>query len=82
LSISRLELYGSEGALLEDIHYTDYRDFGGIRYPAEITLNRPEEDYTLSITIEKATFNQPIPAERFVLKRPPNTTLLELRGDK
>jgi outer membrane lipoprotein-sorting protein len=82
LSISRLEFYGSEGALLEDIHYTDYHDFGGIRYPEEITLNRPEEDYTLSITIEKATFNQPIPAERFVLKRPPNTTLVELRGDK
>jgi outer membrane lipoprotein-sorting protein len=82
LSISRLELYGSEGALLEDIHYADYRDFGGIRYPAEITLNRPEEDYTLSITIEKATFNQPLPAEKFVLKRPPNTTLVDLRGDK
>ena len=82
LRISRLQLYGSAGALLEDIHYTDYHDFGGISYPAEITLNRPEEDYSLSIKMEKVTFNQPIPPEKFVLNRPPNTTLVELKGDK
>ncbi len=81
LSISRLQLYGPEGVLLEDINYTGYHDFGGIRYPSEITLSRPEEDYTLSIKVKKATFNQPIPAEKFVLKRPPNATLVELKGD-
>ncbi len=82
LSISRLQLYGPAGSLLEDIDYAGYHDFGGIRYPSEITLNRPEEGFTLSITIEKATLNQPIPPEKFVLKRPPNATLVELGGAK
>lgn len=82
LDISRLQIYGTGGALREDIHYADYRDFQGIRYPAQITLNRPEDGYTLTITVEKATFNQPIPPEKFVLKKPPKATLVELGGDQ
>jgi outer membrane lipoprotein-sorting protein len=82
LSISRVQIYGPEGALLEDVNYADYQDFQGIRFPEQITLNRPEEGYTLTVTIEKATFNQPIPHEDFVLKKPPNATLVELGGNK
>jgi hypothetical protein len=82
LGVSRLQLYGLGGALVEDVHYADYRDFQATHYPGQITLNRPEEGYTLSITVEKATFNQPIPPERFVLKQPPKATLVELGGDK
>ena len=67
---------------MEGVEYTDYRDFQGIRYPAQITLHRPDEGYTLSITVEKAAFNQPIPADKFVLKQPPNSTLVELDGNK
>lgn len=82
MSLSRVQIYGPGGALVEDVNYAGYRDFQGIRYPAQITLNRPEEDYTLTITVEKATFNQPIPPESFVLKKPPKATLIELGGDK
>jgi hypothetical protein len=82
LSITGLQLYGPEGILIEGVDYAGYRDFQGIRYPAQITLNRPEEGYTLSITVEKATFNQPIPSDKFVLNKPPNSTLIELGGSK
>lgn len=82
LGISRIQIYGAGGALVEDVNYADYRDFQGIRYPAQITLNRPEEGYTLTITVEKAAFNQPLPPESFVLKKPPNATLIELGGDQ
>ncbi|HXH50867.1 MAG TPA: hypothetical protein VNM47_16100 [Terriglobia bacterium] len=82
LSISGLQIYGPGGALIEGVDYAAYRDFQGIRYPAQITLNRPGEGYTLSITVEKATFNQLIPAEKFVLNKPPNATLVELGGSK
>jgi outer membrane lipoprotein-sorting protein len=82
LSVSRLQLYGAGGVLLEDVSYAGYQDFQGTHYPTEITLNRPEEGYTLTITMEKATFNQPIPPENFVLKRPPHSTLVELGGDR
>ena len=78
LSITGLQLYGPGGTLIEGVEYANYHDFQGIRYPAQITLNRPEEGYTLSITVEKATFNQPIPPDKFVLKKPPNSSLIKL----
>lgn len=82
LSITSLQLYGPGGVNLENVDYADYRDFHGIHYPAQITLNRPQEGYTLSITIDKASFNQPIPPEKFVLTRPPGATLVQLGGDQ
>ena len=82
MGVTRLQIYSEGGALHEDVNYADYRDFQGIRYPAQITLNRPEEGYTLTISVEKATFNQPIPPEKFILKKPPKATLVELGGDK
>src|SRR5690242_1293203 len=82
LSITGLQLYGPGGTLMEGVEYTDYRDFHGTRYPAQITLNRPEEGYTLSIMVEKATFNQPISPDKFVLKKPPGAALMELGGNR
>ncbi len=82
LSISRLDLYGPGGSLQEEVHYANYRDFQQVEYPTEITVNRPADGYTLTITIESATFNKPIPPEKFELKKPPNATLVELGGTK
>jgi outer membrane lipoprotein-sorting protein len=82
LSISRLDLYGPGGSLLEDVQYADYRNFQQVEYPTEITVNRPADGYTLTLAIESATFNIPIPPEKFELKKPPNATLVELGGGK
>lgn len=78
LKISRLQLYGPKGSLRENVEYTKYREFQGTNYPEEITLNRPIEGYKLSITIKKAVFNHPISPEKFILKKPPNATLVRL----
>lgn len=80
LHIARLQLYGQNGSLLEDVHYAAYHDFQGVNYPEEIRLDRPKEGYKLTITIEKATFNQPISSEKFILKKPPKATQIELGG--
>ena len=82
LKISRLDLYGTGGSLLEEVEYADYRDFQQIEYPTQITLNRPADGYTLTITIDSATFNQPIPPDKFELKKPPSAKLVELGGGK
>jgi len=80
MRISRLVLYGSGGSLLEEVQYANYHNFQEIEYPTEITVNRPADGYTLSISIESAKFNQPIPPEKFELKKPPSATLVELGG--
>jgi outer membrane lipoprotein-sorting protein len=78
LEVGRLQIYGPHGAYLEDVQYSDYQDFQGVRYPTRLEISRPVEDYRLSITIVKATFNQPIAPERFELKKPEGAELVEL----
>jgi outer membrane lipoprotein-sorting protein len=78
MEISRLQFYGAGGAYLEDVRYADYQDFQGVKYPSRIELSRPAEDYRLTITIMKATFNQPIEPEKFELKKPDSAQLVEL----
>lgn len=72
LELVRVEFYDAKGAPIEDVRYTNYRDYGGVHYPSRIQLDRPVEDYSLGITIEKGTFNQPIAADKFVLAKPAN----------
>lgn len=78
LEISRVELYGPQGAFVEDVHYTAYQDFNGVRYPSSITINRPTEDYSLVVHVLDAKFNQPVPLSKFTLKKPANAQLIEL----
>jgi len=78
LEIARLQLYAPQGAYIEDVQYSGYQDFQGVRYPTRIEVSRPIEDYRLAITVLKATFNQPIAPEKFELKKPESAQLVEL----
>jgi hypothetical protein len=78
LELARMQFYESEGLYVEDVHSSDYQDFQGTRYPSHIEVVRPIEDYRLTITLLKATFNQPIEAEKFILDQPQGTQLVDL----
>ena len=78
LDLARLQLYGPHGTYLEDVRYAAYQDFGGVNFPSRIEITRPVEDYRLVIQVEKATFNQPIAAEKFELQKPEGAELVEL----
>jgi len=80
LELSRVQFYDAGGACTEDVQYAKYQDFQGVRYPSEVVLDRPEDDYRVAITVEKAVFNQPIPPERFELKQPEGSELLDLNA--
>jgi outer membrane lipoprotein-sorting protein len=78
LRLARMQFYEAEGLYVEDVKYSAYQDFQGVNYPSHIEVVRPIEDYRLAITILKATFNQPIDPEKFVLTQPPGTQLIDL----
>ena len=78
LGLARMQFYEAQGLYVEGVHYSDYHDFQGTSYPSRIELARPIEDYRLAITILKATFNQPIEAEKFILKQPEGAQLVDL----
>ena len=75
LSVARIERYDPGGKLVADARYSGWDAFGGIRYPRQISLERPENDYRLDIGVTKLTLNETITADRFVLKQPPGTQL-------
>ena len=47
-----------------------------IIYPRQISISRPGDDYQLQLAIKKLAVNEPIAADRFVLKQPPGTKLV------
>ncbi len=78
LELTRMQFYEAAGTYTEDVRYAAYQDFEGVHYPTHIEVARPAEDYRLTITIEKATFNQPIPPEKFELRKPEGAQLVDL----
>jgi outer membrane lipoprotein-sorting protein len=78
LELARLQFYEADGLYVEDVHYSGYHDFQGITYPSHIKVVRPIEDYRLTITMLKATFNQPIESEKFILNKPEGAQLVDL----
>lgn len=78
LDVSRLELYGAAGTEVEDVRYSEYKDFAGTRYPSSIQIDRPAEDYSLVIAVLKAAFNQPLGPEKFKLEKPEGVEIVRL----
>jgi outer membrane lipoprotein-sorting protein len=82
MQIVRVQLYGPGGEYLEDVHYSNYRDFGTVQFPGQINVARPEEGYSLAMTLLKALFNQPIPASKFSLPRPASAQIVNLSSTR
>jgi outer membrane lipoprotein-sorting protein len=78
LKVSRLQTYDSTGKIASDIRYTGWDTFDSVNYPRQIALSRPANDYKLQIGITKATFNEPLPDDRFVLRKPPGAELVNV----
>lgn len=78
LSVTRRQSYDPGGKLASDVSYSGWDTFGAIRYPRQIALARPGNDYKLQIGIAKAVFNETISADRFVLRQPPGAELVHV----
>jgi outer membrane lipoprotein-sorting protein len=76
LSIVRLQSYGLAGRLTTDVKYSDWQATGDAKYPRDIQLQRPHDDYQVEVKILKLTLNETISADRFNLPQPPGTDLV------
>ncbi len=82
LEIARIQFYEPDGSYAEDVRYSYYQDFQGVHYPTHIEITRPAEDYELAITVETAKFNDPISPDKFELKQPEGSELVDLTTAK
>ncbi|MCL6480095.1 MAG: DUF4292 domain-containing protein [Firmicutes bacterium] len=81
LSLVRLQYFGAAGRRLADIRYAEWRTVAGVRFPHRILLERPQEDYQLTLGLNRPRLNETIAAERFRLEPPPGTKLVRV-GDR
>jgi outer membrane lipoprotein-sorting protein len=89
LSVVRLETLGPKGALLSDVHYSDWQPVGeasvgtlAATFPRTIQIDRPHDDYVIYLQVTKVALNEDLPEERFQLAQPPNSELVRVGEDK
>lgn len=85
ISFSRVDLrpfrqrvYDSNGYLATDATYTDFKEYGGLLFPTVIRIWRPQEEYSVTLSIEKLSLNQALTDDQFVLNRPPGSQLIQM----
>jgi outer membrane lipoprotein-sorting protein len=71
-------LYDQNGNLVTDTLYNEFKDYGGVKFPSVIHIWRPQEEYSITLSIVKMTLNQPLTEEQFALQQPPGAQLVRL----
>ncbi len=71
-------VYDTAGEVATDVTYQVYRDYNGVSFPTVIEIDRPEEEYSIRLTVEKLVINEPIRDDQFALQLPPGSQLVDL----
>ena len=91
LQVSRLQTFGPKGALLSDVHISDWQPLisdqempasttpsAVTAFPRQIRIERPHDDYRLDLQITKLSLNEDLPLDRFKLEQPTGSELVRV----
>jgi outer membrane lipoprotein-sorting protein len=74
------DVYDNEGNLETQIRYSNYVEFGTVKYPSRITIKRPQEGIQLALTVDDVQENPPgVSDDQFQVKIPDGTTIKQLK---
>jgi outer membrane lipoprotein-sorting protein len=71
-------IYDQKGNLQTQVQYADYKDFDGISFPNKTEIQRPQEEYDITLTIVKLELNQKLADEKFALEQPAGATVVHM----
>jgi len=71
-------IYNDRGVLVTDVRYGDYNDYDGIAFPKQIEIERPQEEYDITLNIIKLELNKPLADDQFELQQPPGAEVVRL----
>ncbi len=74
----RQMIYDTTGNLVTEATYDSYKDFNGVQFASDVSIRRPQEEYTIGLTMVKLTFNDPMKDDQFALSQPPGSQLMRL----
>jgi hypothetical protein len=72
-------IYDDKGNLATQITYASYTDFSTGKYPARVTIKRPQEGIQIVLEVIKVEENVDLPDSQFELKIPDDVTIKNLK---
>lgn len=72
-------VYDQNGALETQIFYSNYTMFSAGKYPAKVTIKRPQEGIEITLSVERVEENVDLPAGQFDVKIPDGAKIKNLK---
>ncbi len=76
----RQEVFDKGGSVSSDTRYDQWKQHGAVWYPDVIQINRPTEEYDITIGMVKLVLNEPLADQQFALAQPPGAQVVRLNG--
>lgn len=80
LSIVRQIVYDEQGSIVSDTHYGNWLPYNGVLFPSHIQIERPQEEYGVTMEIKSMQMNKALTDKQFLLEKPEGATLQEIGG--
>ena len=74
----RQRIYDQQGNVATDAHYQNYKDYAGTTFPGTIEIERPRENYDITLSMVKLEINRALTDEQFALEQPPGADVVHL----
>ncbi len=71
-------LYDEQGNVASDVKYGEYQNYDGIQFPAQTEIERPKEEYDITLKIVKLELNKPLTDDQFELQQPVGAEVVHL----
>src|SRR5690242_488988 len=71
-------IYDPQGQLVTYAHYENFSEHNGIMMPSVVEIQRPVEEYAITLNVTKLTTNIPLRDDQFSLQRPPGSQLINV----
>jgi hypothetical protein len=74
----RQRIYDLRGNVVTDAHYQNYKDFDGTSFPSTIGIERPRENYDITLNMVKLEINKTLTDDQFALEQPSGAEVVHL----
>jgi outer membrane lipoprotein-sorting protein len=66
------------GNVATEAHYENFQDYQGVNFPSQIQIDRPQEEYSITLKMVKLQLNTPLKPDQFDLQQPAGAQLVRL----
>jgi outer membrane lipoprotein-sorting protein len=74
----RQRIYDQQGNVTTDVHYQNYKDYTGTSFPSTIQIERPRENYDITLNMVKLEINKTLTDDQFALEQPSGAEVVRL----